>query len=190
MKIVNLWLMPALPISITTASKSSLDGNNEPYREAIWGRRYPSAGCREARRNKRGHACPLLVGIATGRAGMDHVCRSAHPVRNQGRSIRVWRNRRRRQTKNRIVRGAAPVHHQLHAGRGTGLFRTRFDRRDEHCLETASECPLYPQKRIRFVPQADSCTAAFCRYSITSSARPSSESGTVRPMTPSDLVTL
>jgi hypothetical protein len=150
MKIVNLWLMPALPISITTASKSSLDGNNEPYREAIWGRRYPSAGCREARRNKRGHACPLLVGIITGRAGMDHVCRSAHPVRNQGRSIRVWRNRRRRQTKNRIVRGAAPVHHQLHAGRRTGLFRTRFDRCDEHCLETASESPLYPRKRTWF----------------------------------------
>jgi hypothetical protein len=35
--------------------------------------------------------------------------------------------------KHRIVRGAAPVRHQLHAGRRAGLFRTRSNRCDEHC---------------------------------------------------------
>jgi hypothetical protein len=45
------------------------DGNNEPYRNAIWGRRCRSAGCHEARRNNRDHACPLVVGIATDERG-------------------------------------------------------------------------------------------------------------------------
>jgi hypothetical protein len=61
-----------------------MDGNNEPYREANWGRRYPSARCHEARRNNRGGACPLLVGIANGPAGIDHVYRSAHAVLDKG----------------------------------------------------------------------------------------------------------
>src|SRR5262249_37892293 len=80
------------------------DGNNQM---AIWGRRCRSLRSHEARRNNRGHTCPLLVGIATGRAGMDHVYRGAHLVLDQGRSIRVWRNGRRRQKKHRVVRGAA-----------------------------------------------------------------------------------
>ena len=92
---------------------------------AIWARRCHSVGCYEARRHKRGHACAFLVGIATGRAGMDHVCRGAHLVLDQGCTIRVRRNGRGRQKKHRVLRGAAPIRHQLHAGRGAGLFRTR-----------------------------------------------------------------
>jgi hypothetical protein len=54
---------------------------------------------------------------------------------------------------------------------------------------TNSRCPLYPPKadtncgsrNVRFVPQADSCTAAKSRYSITSSAVASSDVGIVRP---------
>jgi hypothetical protein len=34
---------------------------------------------------------------------------------------------------------------------------------------------------VRFVPKADICTAAFFPYLITSSAQPSSDSGTVIP---------
>jgi len=71
-------------------------------------------------------------------------------------------------------------------------------------LQCTPSCPLYPQKRtcavqlamsalppkadmcgatrhVRFVPIADSCTAAKHRYSITSSARPISVLGTLRP---------
>ena len=58
------------------------DGNNQM---AIWGRRCRSLRSHEARRNNRGHTYPLLVGIATGRAGMDHVCRGAHLILDQGR---------------------------------------------------------------------------------------------------------
>jgi len=36
---------------------------------ATWGRRCPSVGCHEARRS----ACPLLVSIASGRAGLDYI---------------------------------------------------------------------------------------------------------------------
>jgi hypothetical protein len=90
---------------------------------AIWGRRCRSAGCHEARRNNRGYAYSLLVGIATGRAGMDHVCRGPHLVLGQGRTIRVRRNGPRRPKEHRVVRGATPVRHQLHAGRGAGLFQ-------------------------------------------------------------------
>src|SRR5689334_15497791 len=78
-------------------------GNNEPYRMAIWGRRCRSVGCHEARRNKRGYACPLIVGIVTGRAGMDHVCRGTQPVLDQERTIRLRRNGRGRQKKYRLV---------------------------------------------------------------------------------------
>jgi hypothetical protein len=78
------------------------DGNNQPHRTAIWGRRYRSAGCHEARRNNRDHACSLLVGIAAGRARMDHVCRGAHLVLDQGRTIRVRRNGPGWQKKHRI----------------------------------------------------------------------------------------
>src|SRR5690348_198027 len=56
------------------------DGNKELYRNAVWGRHSRSAGCHEARRNDRGYACALIVGIATGRAGLDHLCRGAHVV--------------------------------------------------------------------------------------------------------------
>ena len=48
----------------------------------------------------------------------------AHLVLDRGRAIRVWRNGPGRQKKHRVVRGAVPVRHQLHAGRGPGLFRT------------------------------------------------------------------
>src|SRR6516165_11601839 len=71
-------------VELALPAETSEDGNNEPYRKAIWGRRCRSAGCQEARRNNRGHACALLVGIATGRAGMDHVCRGAHLILDQG----------------------------------------------------------------------------------------------------------
>ena len=81
---------------------------------------------------------PLLVGSATGGAGMDYVCRGAHLVLHQGRTIRVRRNGPERQKKNRGVRGAAPVRHKLHAGQGPGLFRTLSDRCNEHCLRSAS----------------------------------------------------
>jgi hypothetical protein len=43
---------------------------------------------------------------------------------DRGRTIRIRRNGPGRQKKHRVVRGAAPVRHQLHAGRGPGLFRT------------------------------------------------------------------
>jgi hypothetical protein len=90
---------------------------------AIWGRRCRSVGCHEARRNKRGHAGPLIVGIVTGRAGMDHVCRGTQPVLDQERTIRLRRNGRGRQKKYRLVRGAVRGRLQLRAGRGAGLFR-------------------------------------------------------------------
>src|SRR6516162_1152457 len=51
-------------VELPLPAETSKDGNNEPYRKAIWGRRRRSAGCHEARRNNRGHACPLHVGIA------------------------------------------------------------------------------------------------------------------------------
>jgi len=90
---------------------------------AIWGGR--SAGFHEAGRNNRGRAGPLLVGIVTGPAGMDHVCRGAHLVLDQGRTIRVRRNGRGRQKKHRVVRGAAPVRLQFHAARRSGSISCR-----------------------------------------------------------------
>jgi len=47
----------------------------------------------------------------------------AHLVLDQGRTIRIRRDGRRRQKKHRVVRGAAPGRHEFYAGRGAGLFR-------------------------------------------------------------------
>ena len=60
--------------------KKFADGNNEPYRMAIWSRRCRCAGRDEARRDNRGRACPLVVGIVTGRTRMDQICRGAYLV--------------------------------------------------------------------------------------------------------------
>jgi bifunctional non-homologous end joining protein LigD len=45
----------------------------------------------------------LRVGIATGRAGMDHACRSGHLVLDQARIIRVRRNGPGRQKNDRAI---------------------------------------------------------------------------------------
>ena len=39
----------------------------------------------------------------------------------------------RRQKKHRVVCGAVPIRHQLHAGRGPGLFRTRSTAMTSRC---------------------------------------------------------
>jgi hypothetical protein len=99
---------------------------------------------------------------------MDHVCRGAHLVLDQGRTIRVRRNGPERQKKHRVVRGAAPVCDQLHADPRPGLFRTRSDRCDERCLRSASlietaaamgEPAIYPRLRTRTCTHTSSSVA-------------------------------
>jgi hypothetical protein len=89
------WARHVEPIITSPLSQKQIgDRNDEPFRKAIWDRRCRPAGCHEARRNNRGPRLAANVGIATGRAGMDHVCRGTQLVLDQGGGIRVRRNGR------------------------------------------------------------------------------------------------
>ena len=103
-----------------TGKQETFKPEYEPHQLAIRDRRCRSAGCQETRRNDRSHARPVVIDIATRRA-MDHVAEARILFSTEGAQY-AFGETDRDGRKHLVVRDAAPVRHQLHAGRRPVYF--------------------------------------------------------------------